>query len=303
MNLIRRFDGQLLELTHLEKMFWKTEGVSKLKFMDYYEEFSNDLMPFMKDHPVSLHRFPEGVSEPGFFQKDVSRLSLPKWVKTYCHEANVGAKEIKYLVCNRPAVLLWMANLGCIEMHPWISTFRTPDKPDFMALDLDPEDIGFNIVTRVAQEIRQILQEISLVGYCKTSGSRGLHIYIPIKKNYPFSFTREFARMIGEETVRRNPKISSLERHPAGRQKKVYIDYLQNGRGQTLAAPYSLRPRPGATVSTPLDWKEVNKELNLKEFNIFSMNRRIGDSRKAWKNYWDHAQDLREPFELLRNIT
>lgn len=254
-------------VTHPEKLYWKKEKITKGDVLSYYEAIAPFILPYLKDRPESLKRFPEGTSAPSFFQKNLE--THPDWIKTVDVEHN--DKLVHYLLINDLKSLLYAVNMGCIELHPWLSRYQTLKNPDFLLLDLDPEDISFDAAVETAQVIHSILEKINVPSFCKTSGSRGLHILIPLRSKYTFEQSKHFAQLIAILAHEQLPKITSLERSPKNRQKKVYIDCLQNNFGQTFAAPYCIRGKPGMPVSAPLEWNEIKKGLNPLDFTIFNM--------------------------------
>lgn len=263
-------------ITHAGKIFWPDEGYTKGDVIDYYNAVSPYILRYMKDRPESLYRTPNGIKKPGFFHKDAG-LSAPAWVKSVPLYSESAEKEIHYIICNDKPTLLYLANLGCIEMNPWNSRLKNLDKPDYLVLDLDPSDKNtFQQVIEVANVIREILDKAGATSFPKTSGSTGIHIYVPLGAKYTYEQAKDFAFIIAQKVVEQVPSLTSLERSLAKRGKdKIYIDYLQNRKGQTLACAYSLRPRPHATVSTPLDWKEVKKGLQTTDFNMKNTLKRI----------------------------
>jgi bifunctional non-homologous end joining protein LigD len=273
--------GRDLKLTHLSKIYWPRDKYTKGDLINYYKEAAPVILPYLKDRPENLNRHPNGIEGPSFYQKDLE--DHPGWVKTVKIYSESNDKDIHYLVCNDAATLLYMANLGCIEINPWNSRTKNLDNPDYAIIDLDPEDIGFDKVVETAQVTHKILEKYGVPSYCKTSGATGLHIFIPLAAKYDYDLARQFVQVLVTLVNRELPKITSLERSPKKRQKKIYLDYLQNRHGQTLAAPYSVRPKPGATVSTPLEWSEVNKKLNPKNFTIRNIFKRLEKKGDLWK--------------------
>jgi bifunctional non-homologous end joining protein LigD len=268
-----------LKLTHLDKVFWPKEKFTKGDVIDYYDRIADYILPYLKDRPESLNRHPDGIAGPSFFQKDMDHMP-PDWVKTQKVYSESNDEYINYLVCNDKASLLYMVNLGCIEINPWFSRIKHLDKPDYAVLDLDPEDIGFEKIIEVALVAHKILDNLEVANFCKTSGATGMHIYIPLGAKYSYEQAKHFTQLIALMVNKKLPDFTSLERNPKLRQKKIYLDYLQNRKGQTLAAPYSLRPKPGAPVSTPLEWKEIKKGLKPSDFdieNIFARLKKKGD--------------------------
>lgn len=274
---------QLLKFTNQNKIYWPEEGITKGQLVNYYASVSDLILPYLKDRPQSLHRFPNGVKDAGFYQKDIDKSKVPTWLKTESVYSESNNKNIDYLICNDKETLLYMANLGCIEMHPWNSRIQSPENPDWMVIDLDPENIAFTEVVKAAQETRKFLEGLSIDCYCKTSGATGLHIYVPLNAKYEYEIVKEFAQVVATHVNEVLPDTTSILRMPAKRKKKVYLDFLQNRRAQTLAAPYSVRPKPGATVSTPLEWSEVNAKLDVTKFTINTLLKRIEKKGDLWK--------------------
>ena len=287
-----------LETTHLDKVYWPKEGYTKGQLLQYYRDVSAYMLPYLLDRPHSLNRHPNGIEAESFYQKDVAG-KVPSWVKTFSVKSDSEKRVVNYLVCDSPDALLYMANLGCIEINPWLSRTLSPDRPDYCVIDLDPEDIAFEYVVEAAQKVHQVLDEIGVAHYCKTSGATGLHIYIPLGGKYTYEQSKQFAQIVAQLVNAGLPKTTSLERSPSKRQKRVYLDYLQNRRGQTLAAAYSVRPRPGAPVSTPLLWEEVASGLNPIEFTIFTTLQRLADKGDLWRPLLTEAIDLKSALTKL----
>lgn len=266
--------GITVPISNLDKIYWPASGRTKYDLIDYYLHLAETILPYLRDRPQSLHRHPDGIEQPGFFQKDHERL--PDWVQTVAIYSASSAKDINYLLCQNEATLLYMANLGCIEINSWNSRVGTLDAPDYTVIDLDPsENNSFDEVIEVAQVARAIVDTAGIEARCKTSGSTGLHIYIPLGGAYSYQEGRDFARILCALIQARLPQLTSMERAVKNRRGKIYLDYLQNRRGQTLAAPYCLRPRPGAPVSAPLSWDEVKVGLKIGDFNITTMRLRL----------------------------
>lgn len=263
-----------LKLTNLEKLYWPEEEITKGDLISYYKQISNFILPYIMNRPQVLLRHPNGIKGESFFQKDAGQ-GIPDWIKTIEIPAESTGKKINYYVITDLDSLLYMVNLGCVEINPWFSKIDRLDYPDYLVLDLDPLNVSFDKVIETALVIKEVFDEIKGKCFCKTSGSKGLHIFIPLKARYDFDMAREFAHLIAKIVNKRLPKITSLERSPEKRDEKVYIDYLRNSTGQTIAAPYSVRPRPGAPVSTPLLWEEVNAELDPGSFTIKTIFNRL----------------------------
>jgi DNA ligase D len=261
--------------TNLDKLYWPDEKITKGDLLHYYETIAPFILPYLKNRPLSLKRNPNGIKDEGFYHKDAGDIA-PSWMKTANIHSESSDKTIHYLVCNNVKSLLFIANLGCIEMNPWNSATGHLDNPDYLVLDIDPsEKNSFDQVIDVALVIKEILDKTKITGYCKTSGASGMHIYIPCNKKYNYDTVREFAKILATMAHEQLPSFTTMERSLAKRKKNhIYIDYLQNSRGQTLASAYSVRPEPEATVSTPLEWKEVKKGLHPSLFTIKNSKKR-----------------------------
>jgi bifunctional non-homologous end joining protein LigD len=269
-----------LKLTNLNKVYWPKEKYTKRDLLNYYHEIAPYILPYMLDRPQSLNRHPNGIASANFYQKNTAG-KVADWITTYRFDSE-SQGPIDFLVCTDEATLLYMASLGCIEMNPWHSRTAAPHNPDWCVIDLDPDGNPYEQVMSVALVIKGLLDEMKIPAWCKTSGATGMHIYIPLKAKYTYDQSRMLARLIVDmaHQDQRIASFTSLERTPAKRKKKIYLDFLQNREIQTLAAPYSVRPKPGATVSTPLHWDELKKGLKPSNFtmlNIFDRLKREGD--------------------------
>ncbi|WP_207533101.1 DNA ligase D [Desertivirga arenae] len=295
-----RFGKKELKLTNLNKIYWPDEGITKGNLIAYYRSISDYILPYLKDRPLSLNRHPNGIKGSNFFQKDLDTDQIPSWIKSQPIHSESNDKNIDYLICNDLPTLLWMANLGCIEINPWLSTYKKPENPIFAVMDLDPNDVDdFTEVVRVAQTTKEILDQMKVRSFIKTSGSRGLHIFIHVGAKYDYDIIKNFVQYLGKLILEQHPDTTSLERSPSKRKKKIYLDFLQNRRGQTIAAPYSVRPKPGATVSTPLLWEEVNEDLDIKAFTIFNTLDRIKEKGDLWQDITKESTDLKAALERL----
>lgn len=269
-----KIDGKLLKFTNLDKVYWPEEGITKRDMLNYYAAVSDAILPYLKDRPQSLNRFPDGIKGFHFYQKNVED-KVADWIETFPYVSESDGETKEFLVCKDKATLLYMANLGCIELNPWHSRINKPDNPDYCLIDLDPDTNDFNEVIQTALEIKSLLDDVGANSFVKTSGSTGMHILIPLGAKYTFDQSRMLAELIVQIINKRLPDSTSIERSPAKRKGKIYLDFLQNRQIQTMAVAYSLRPKPGATVSAPLRWEEVKKGLSIRQFDIFNMPERI----------------------------
>jgi bifunctional non-homologous end joining protein LigD len=299
---ILTFGAKKVKLGNLKKVYWPKEGITKGDLIDYYQSVSKFIVPYLKDRPQSLNRFPNGISGASFYQKNMDVEQLPSWAKTARIYSKSNKEYLNYLLCNDKATLIYMANLGCIEINPWHSTYMKPDFPDYMMLDLDPGKIAFEEVIRTALVIKEICDELAINCFCKTSGATGLHVFIPLGAKYSYDDMKKFGELLAILTHSRLPETTSVERAVAKRTDKIYVDFLQNRKGQTIAAPYSVRPRPHATVSAPLLWKEVKKGLSPEQFTIFNMRKRLDKTGDAWKGVLAKGISLEKTLKKIEKI-
>jgi bifunctional non-homologous end joining protein LigD len=296
-------DGRVVSLTNLDKVYWPEDGYTKRDLLEYYADVADVIVPYLKDRPLSLLRHPNGIRGASFFQKDVTAQSPPEWAQTVRLRSESGEKEKQWILCQDRATLLYLANLGCIELNPWNARVGALDQADYLLLDLDPEDVPFPDVVRVAQEARRVLNQIGAVGYCKTSGKRGLHIYVPLGGRYNHEHAKQFAQLLAYLVHARLPHLTSLVRDPRKRQQRVYLDYLQNGQGKTLAAAYSVRPVPGACVSTPLAWKELGRRLDPSRFTLKTLARRLDKVGDLWAGVLGPGIDLAACLQRITSLS
>ncbi len=280
-----------LSFTNLDKIYFPKDGLTKGDVIEYYRKISDYILPYLEGRPESLLRHPNGIEGKSFFQKDFT-YKLPGGIKTKKIFSKHNDASINYLICNDEDTLLYMANLGCIEINPWFSQISSIKNPDYLVIDLDPEDISFEKVIETALEVKAVFDIAGASCYCKTSGATGMHVYVPLNAKYNFDEAKDFAQLIANIVHNRIPDFTSVERSPSKRQKKVYLDFLQNRKGQTLAAPYSLRPRNGAPVATPLQWEEVKKGLTPLDYNIKNIFRRLGQVGDIFKDVLGKGIDM-----------
>ena len=290
-----------ITLTNINKIYWPGEKFTKGDLIDYYRKVSRYMLPYLADRPQSLNRHPNGIHGKSFFQKDITQKH-PDWVITKKIYSESNNKEINFLICNDEAVLVYMANLGCIEINPWFSRTKNINYPDYFVIDLDPVDISFEKVIEAALAVKNVLDELDIKSFCKTSGATGLHIYVPLGAKYEFNVAKDFAYLIAKIVNNRIPEFTSLERSPSKRKKKIYLDYLQNRSGQTLAAPYSVRPRPGATVATPLFWEEVKTGLTPENFTIINIPERLNKIGDIFKGILGKGIDIQKSIKKLEAL-
>jgi bifunctional non-homologous end joining protein LigD len=295
---VRKVNGHELKFNHLGKVFWPRDGYTKRDLLNYYYQAGEYLLPYLKDRPQSLNRFPNGIGGKSFYYKNVTDTA-PEWVKQFPYRTSEG-EDKNFLVVEDEASILWMANMGAIEMNPWNSTVRAPDHPDWCIIDLDPtEKNTFEQVIKTAQTTRKLLQALKIESYPKTSGSTGIHIYIPMGRKYTYDECQLFARLIATRVHNELPSFTSIERMTRNRAGKIYIDFLQNRPKATLAAPYSIRPKPKATVSMPLHWEEVKRGLKMTHFTIENSIARIRSEGDLFKGVLGKGIDMAKVLRVL----
>jgi len=293
---------QQVALTNLTKIYWPKEKITKGQLLDFYKQVAPLMLPHLRDRPQSLNRHPNGINGSSFFQKEVSG-AVPGWMETATIGSGRSGKSVTYALCQSEADLLFLVNMGCIEINTWLSRVTAINAPDFIVFDLDPGKIDFDAVIDVARTVKKLLDLIKAPAYCKTSGSRGLHIYVPIKDATSFDDARIFAQQLSQEVHRRHPDTTSLERSPERRTHKIYLDYLQNRIGQTMAAIYSVRPKPHATVSTPLRWSEVKHGLDPGIFTMATLPKRLARLGDLWQGITAAAVSLPTCQKALDTLT
>jgi bifunctional non-homologous end joining protein LigD len=290
-DLLLEVDGELVSVTSLDRVYWPEEKLTKFDLLCYYLRIGPHIMPFLKDRPAILQRYPRGIKAPMFFQQDLE--SAPAFIKTV-HLTNQEGRELDYAVFTTVGSILHFANQGNIEQHPWHSTIKHLDKPDYLMLDLDPKQAPWENVLRVALVCKEVLDELGLPGFPKTSGSSGIHIYVPLKPKLAFGKVAAVAEALATEVAQRAPKIATVQRSLAKRLKQqVYVDAMQNARGKTIASPYSARAKPGATVSMPLTWKQIEKGVKISDFTIQNAPKLIEKNGNAWQDFFAEAQQLK----------
>ncbi len=290
-DLTLALEGERVTVTSLDRVYWPDEKITKFELLSYYLKVSAYMLPFLKNRPAILQRWPRGIKAPMFFQQDLE--SAPAFIKTV-RLVNQQGRELDYAVYTTTASLLHFANLGSIEQHPWHSTTAKLDKPDWLAIDLDPKKAPWENVLQVALVCKQVCDEIGLNSFPKTSGSSGIHIYLPLTPTNEYAKVAEFSRLLASEIARRAPKIATVERSIDKRKRdQVYVDWMQNARGKSLAAVFTARAKPGATVSMPLSWKQIEQGVKISDFTVKNVPALLKKSGDAWSNFFDQRQKLK----------
>ena len=290
----------VVNITNRDKIYWPKEKITKGMMIDYYQSIADYILPYLKDRPQSLKRNPGGILDKGFYHKDAGE-NAPSFVKSFAVHSESSNKEVDYIICNDKATLAYLNNLGCIELNPWHSTIKKPGNPDYIIIDIDPsEKNNFNQVIDAAKSFKIILDKAGAKGFCKTSGASGLHIYIPMGKKYSYEEGKNFAHILCMMVNDMLPDFTTLERNLKKRgNKKIYLDYLQNSKGQTIASVYSLRPKEGATVSMPLQWKELKHGLKPADFTIKNALKNIQKRPEIFKGALGPGINLKKCLKAL----
>jgi bifunctional non-homologous end joining protein LigD len=272
-------DKRVVKVSNRDKIFWPEDGYTKGDLIDYYQAISPWLKPYLERRPVVLTRYPDGIHGKSFFQKDAPDYA-PEWVRTERMWSEYAKRDIDYFVVDSVEALLYLANMAAIPLHIWASRLPDIGHPDWCSLDLDPKDAPFAHVVEVAQAAQDLCRRIKLPAFIKTTGSSGLHVMIPLGRQFTHDQARSMGEVLAQALVKKVPKIATTTRAVTKRAGKVYVDYLQNGHGKLLVAPFSVRPIPGAPVSMPLQWSEVNEKLNIRAFTIKNAVARMAKLKK-----------------------
>jgi bifunctional non-homologous end joining protein LigD len=293
-----------VKLSNLDKVFWPDEGITKGDLIDYYRAVAPVLVPHLRDRPFTMRRYPDGAAGKAFFQKDAPK-HMPEWIPR--HPAYVSTREspprkkwIQAPLVNDEDALLWMVNMGCIDMNTWYSRVDKPDRPDFVLFDLDPSpDVGFAETVQVALIVKAALDALGLASFPKTSSADGMHVLVPIERRYTYDDTREFSEIVARAIARAHQGLATNEWSKSKR-RGVLIDSNQNGEGKTIASVYSVRPRPGAPVSTPLRWEEVDADLDPLSFTMEAVLERIERHGDLFEGVLTTRQRLDRALSALR---
>jgi bifunctional non-homologous end joining protein LigD len=301
-SAVLEIEGKRLKFTNLNKVFYPREGYTKRDIINFYDAVSGLILPHLRGRPLSLKRYPDGI-EGGFFFQKRSNESFAPWLRIEPIVSEHSQAVIPYVVCDDRATLLYLANLGCIDQNPWMSRVGSLENPDFLLIDLDPQECAFHRIVEAAQLIRRKLDLLELEGYPKTTGGRGMHIYVPLEPRYTYAQVRSFAEIIARIAAAERPDLFTTPRPVAQREKgKVYFDYLQISESKTVAAPYVLRAYPGAPVATPLAWGEVANSLSPGQFHIRNALDRFARVGDLFAPVLDNPQPLEPALQKLEPL-
>jgi bifunctional non-homologous end joining protein LigD len=283
-------DGREIALSNVDKILFAKANVSKGDLIEYYRKIAPTMLPLITGRPLSLERYPDGVDAGGFMQKNASDY-FPDWIR----RARVAKEDgnVDHVVAEDAATLVYLANQACVTLHTGLARVDRIDQPDFMVLDLDPSDDDFDKVKRTAKEARSLLDQVGLTSFVQTTGSRGLHVWVPLDRAAPFDAVRQIASGLAEALAARRPGERTTEQRKAKRGDRVFIDIARNAYGQTVVAPYSVRARSEAPVATPLHWEELeSRDLGPRRYTVQNLFRRLGQKADPWAKIRSRVQAL-----------
>jgi bifunctional non-homologous end joining protein LigD len=284
-----KIGSRVFEVSNLEKPMFPDINFTKGELIDYYRDIAEVMLPHMQDRPISMERYPDGIEEEGFYAKQVPDY-FPDWIDRASVEVLESGETQPQVVCNQKATLIYLADQACITPHPWLSRRDRLHHPDKLIFDLDPPSEEFEPVRKAAKAIRQVLDEIDLPSFVMTTGSKGLHVVVPLDRSAGFDSVRAFAKDLAVQVADRQPELFTTETRKKKRKGRLFLDYLRNAYAQTSVSPYALRARPGAPVATPLDWDELNDpDLHSQSYTVKNIFRRLGQKDDPWKDIWRHA--------------
>ncbi len=289
-----------VEVSNPGKLLFAADGISKTDIVDYYQCVAERLLPALRERPLVLQRFPDGIADEGFYQKQVGSY-FPDWIETAKVRVKTDDSDQHLAVCNKRATLTYLAGQACITLHPWLSRRDRLQRPDQMIFDLDPAGEPFAPVRTTAFRLRELLNELGLCAYVKTTGSSGAHVVVPLQRGAGFDAVRDFARTLADLLARRYPKELTTEIRKARRGGRLYLDVARNGYAQTAVAPYALRARRGAPVAMPVHWEELaDRDLTSRSFNLHAaMQRATSGTPDPWAGMSRHGRSLSEPRRRL----
>ncbi|MBK6264970.1 non-homologous end-joining DNA ligase [Marivirga sp. S37H4] len=290
----------IVGVTNQNKLLFPKAGISKIDLIEYYLAMAEHIIPYTKDRPVTMHRFPDGIGGKSFYQKEASDY-FPDWLDTVKVPKEDG--EIEMVMINKKASLTYLANQGCITPHIWLSKKDKIDYPDKLVFDLDPSDNDFNVVIQAAKDFRKLLEdELDLKTFIMTTGSKGLHIIVPIIRNKNFDEVREFASGVCKIIANDKPDDYTTEIRKDKRKGRLFLDYMRNSYAQTSVMPYAVRALEGAPVATPLFWKELQGKMNAQRYTLSNIQKRIENEENPWENYYKSRKSLSKPMQILEKM-
>lgn len=295
-------DDQTVELSSLDKIYFPESGLTKGDLVDYYRRIAPAMLPHLRDRPISMQRFPDGIAASGFYQKEVPDY-FPGWVRRVPVMVEEEGQEQPQVACDDAATLVYVANQGCITPHIWLSRAGSLRRPDKLIFDLDPPGGDFQVVRTAALALYEVLSELDLPSFLMTTGSKGLHVALPLDGKADFYATRGFARDLAALLVAREPERYTLELRKNARQGRLFLDYLRNAYAATSVSPYAVRALPGAPVATPLDWDELrNRDLHSGYYTIDNIFRRLGQKEDPWRSFYQAPCNLDDARRRLERM-
>ena len=296
-----RVDGHDVKITRPDKILFPEDGITKQELIDYYHRIAPWILPHLEGRPLAMERYPDGIDKAGFFHKAAPSY-YPGWIKTVTIKKKTGG-TVRHVVCDDAATLVYLANQACVTPHIWLSRTDKLDYPDQMVFDLDPSEDNFEPVKATAQSFKELLEQLGLPAYLKTTGSRGLHVAVPLKRTESFDSVRAFARVLAGVVVSQEPGQRTLEQRKNMRRGRLFVDTNRNAYAQTVAPAYAVRARRGAPVSVPLDWSELRrKNLRPDGVTIRSVFDRLAEVGDSWADFWRRGASLNRARQKLEKL-
>lgn len=291
-----------IDIKNQDKLFFPNRGITKGYLIEYYNKIADELLPFLKDRPLTLSRFPDGIEEEGFYQKEVPDY-FPDWIEVMEVKKKEGG-TISQVICNDKATLIYLVNQGTLSFHPWLSTTSDLNKPNKLVFDLDPPKGNFDLVIKGAKALRTLLEDqLDLNAFVMTTGSEGLHVVIPIRPQKDFDAVHSFAKRVVEYLADQHPEAFTTAMRKEKRNGKLFLDYMRNAYGQTSIPPYSVRALPKAPVATPLNWDELdNTELTSQSYHIKNIFKRLSHKDHVWSHFQQKAKEIDNSIDILENL-
>lgn len=302
MNKTLQINHHEIKIERLDKILFPESALTKADIINYYQRIAGTMIPHMLDRPVTMQRFPDGIQKKGFYQKEAPDY-YPQWIQRVVIQVEEENQKQDQILCQDAATLVYLANQACITPHIWLSRAKNLDFPDKLLFDLDPPRNDFEPVRQAAWDLKALLTELGANSFLMTTGSRGLHVVVPLDRRSNFDTVRDFARKVGACLAQRHPERLTVAQRKGKRAGKLFIDYLRNAYGQNSVAPYAIRALPGAPIATPIDWDEIDKpNMNSQYYHINNIFRRLGQKKDPWQSMFADAislDGLREKLERL----
>lgn len=293
-------DGRSVKITSSDRVYFPDTGITKGEFIAYYERIAETMLPYLRDRPLTLHRFPEGITDEGFFQQNASDY-FPDWIARITVDKEDGG-QVTHVMCNDAASLVYLANQATITFHAWLSRADRLNHPDRLVLDLDPSNGDVPALRHAARQVGDLLRELGLTPFVMATGSSGFHVVAPLERDEPFDVVRDFTRDLAALLAHRHPAQFTTEQRKAKRGGRIFLDTLRNAYAHTAVAPYSVRAKPGAPIAAPLDWDEVARDADPQQVTIKSVFRRLAQKPDPWRDMMAHAATLDAPRAVLDRL-